>query len=176
MNADLHMAGELKSTGKGNLFGIFGEPEKSFFVRHAYFLGAKDPYKALKITLKAEIDSDAGATLHSDISRPFDRPEFRPDRRQGHKPPRRRGDEGFPFVITPRSTEEPLSDPNPPVSGGYRAPLRPRWHRRRSAASSCAPAHGGSRSVGGRGSPTPQLPGFGAVSPAEIASAGETFG
>ena len=75
MNADLHMAGELKSTGKGNLFGIFGEPEKSFFVRHAYFLGAKDPYKALKITLKAEIDSDAGATLHSDISRPFDRPE-----------------------------------------------------------------------------------------------------
>ena len=36
MNADLHMAGELKSTGKGNLFVIFGEPEKSFFVRHAY--------------------------------------------------------------------------------------------------------------------------------------------
>ena len=127
MNADLHMAGELKSTGKGNLFVIFGEPdidilpadtddaeagqlqvkingvdvfhpnsgevrshgadgiacwfidtdynEESFFVRHAYFLGANDPYKALKITLKAEIDPDAWATLHSDISRPFDRPE-----------------------------------------------------------------------------------------------------
>ena len=127
MNADLHMAGELKSTGKGNLFVIFGEPdidilpadtddaeagqlqvkingvdvfhpntgevrshgadgiacwfidtdynEESFFVRHAYFLGANDPYKALKITLKAEIDSDAWATLQSDISRPFDRPE-----------------------------------------------------------------------------------------------------
>ena len=126
MNADLHMAGELKSTGKGNLFVIFGEPdidvlpadtdnaeagqlqvkingvdvfhpntgevrshgadgiacwfidtdynEESFFVRHAYFLGANDPYKALKITLKAEIDPDAWATLHSDISRPFDRP------------------------------------------------------------------------------------------------------
>ena len=27
MNADLHMAGELKSTGKGNLFVIFGEPD-----------------------------------------------------------------------------------------------------------------------------------------------------
>jgi adenine-specific DNA-methyltransferase len=27
MNADLHMAGELKNTGKGNLFVIFGEPD-----------------------------------------------------------------------------------------------------------------------------------------------------
>ncbi len=30
-----------------------------FFVRHAYFLGANDPYKALKTTLKAEIDQEA---------------------------------------------------------------------------------------------------------------------
>ena len=127
MNADLHMADELKNTGKGNLFVIFGEPdidilpvggddadrgqlqvkingvdvfhpntgevrsdgadgiacwfidtdynEESFFVRHAYFLGANDPYKALKTTLKAEIDADAWESLHSDTSRPFDRPE-----------------------------------------------------------------------------------------------------
>ena len=122
MNADLHMADDLKNTGKGNLFVIFGEPdidllqaedgkvrvklngvdvfhpstgevqsdnadgiacwfidteynEESFFVRHAYFLGADDPYKALKTTLKAEIDEDAWSTLHSDISRPFDKPE-----------------------------------------------------------------------------------------------------
>jgi adenine-specific DNA-methyltransferase len=27
MNADLHMAGELKSTGTGNLFVVFGEPD-----------------------------------------------------------------------------------------------------------------------------------------------------
>jgi len=125
MNADLHMAEDLKNTGKGNLFVIFGEPdidildadpdsapgqlrvkvngvdvfkpnlgkiessstdeiacwfidtdynEESFFVRHAYFLGANDPYKALKTTLKAEIDEDAWTTLHSDISRPFDKP------------------------------------------------------------------------------------------------------
>jgi adenine-specific DNA-methyltransferase len=121
MNADLHMAADLKNTGKGNLFVIFGEPdieiqnadggqirvkvkgidifkphlgrveqsspdelacwfidtdynEESFFVRHAYFLGANDPYKSLKITLKAEIDEDAWDTLHSDTSRPFDRP------------------------------------------------------------------------------------------------------
>ena len=121
MNADLHMADDLKNTGKGNLFVIFGEPdidildaedgqiqvrvngvdvfhpntgeirsdgadgiacwfidtdynEESFFVRHAYFLGANDPYKALKTTLKAEINEEAWETLHSDISRPFDRP------------------------------------------------------------------------------------------------------
>jgi adenine-specific DNA-methyltransferase len=122
MNADLHMAEDLKSTGKGNLFVIFGEPdidilddssgqirvrikgidifkpqtgaveqsepdelacwfidtdynEQSFFVRHAYFLGANDPYSALKTTLKAEINEEAWATLHSDTSRPFDKPK-----------------------------------------------------------------------------------------------------
>jgi adenine-specific DNA-methyltransferase len=121
MNADLHMADDLKNTGKGNLFVIFGEPdidildsenakiqvkingvdvfhpntgevrsdgaegiacwfidtdynEESFFVRHAYFLGANDPYKSLKTTLKAEIDEDAWSSLNSDTSRPFDKP------------------------------------------------------------------------------------------------------
>ena len=105
MNADLHMAQDLKNTGKGNLFVIFGEPDidildaddgqiqvkvngvdvfhpntgeirsdnadgiacwfvdtdynnESFFVRHAYFLGANDPYKSLKTTLKAEINQE----------------------------------------------------------------------------------------------------------------------
>jgi adenine-specific DNA-methyltransferase len=126
MNADLHMAEDLKNTGKGNLFVIFGEPdisllpgnekaddgtvrvkvngvdvfkpqtgevvsdgadgiacwfidtdynEESFFVRHAYFLGANDPYSALKTTLKAEIDQEAWATLNSDTSRPFEKPK-----------------------------------------------------------------------------------------------------
>lgn len=48
---------------------------ESFFVRHAYFLGANDPYKALKTTLRAEIDAEAWASLHSDISRPFPKPK-----------------------------------------------------------------------------------------------------
>ena len=123
MNADLHMAEDLKNTGKGNLFVIFGAPditilpstddkdciqvkvngvdvfdpstgevrsdgadgiacwfvdtdydEESFFVRHAYFLGANDPYKALKTTLKAEINQEAWDSLNSDISRPFPKP------------------------------------------------------------------------------------------------------
>jgi adenine-specific DNA-methyltransferase len=48
--------------------------EESFFVRHAYFLGANDPYKALKTTLKAEIDEQAWQGLYSDTSRPFPKP------------------------------------------------------------------------------------------------------
>ncbi len=122
MNADLHMAEDLKNTGKGNLFVVFGEPdidllpqkdgrmcvkvkgvdvfkpqtgevvsdgadgiacwfidtdynEESFFVRHAYFLGANDPYGSLKTTLRAEIDAEAWATLYSDTSRPFAKPK-----------------------------------------------------------------------------------------------------
>ena len=92
MNPDLHMSEELKNTGAGNLFVVFGEPdiewnfdddgniivevlgidvfdpktgevrasgkddiaawfidtdynEESFFVRHAYFMGANDPFQ-----------------------------------------------------------------------------------------------------------------------------------
>ena len=48
--------------------------EESFFVRHAYFLGANDPYKALKTTLKAEIDQEAWESLYSDTSRSFPKP------------------------------------------------------------------------------------------------------
>ena len=48
--------------------------EENFFVRHAYFLGANDPYKALKTTLKAQIDAEAWESLHSDTSRPFEKP------------------------------------------------------------------------------------------------------
>jgi len=122
MNPELHMSDELKNTGAGNLFVVFGEPdikwdfnadgevvvevlgvdvfdpktgevrasgkddiaawfidtdynEESFFVRHAYFMGANDPYKSLKTALRAEIDEDAWATLYRDKSRPFPRPQ-----------------------------------------------------------------------------------------------------
>ncbi|QQS09696.1 MAG: site-specific DNA-methyltransferase [Phycisphaerales bacterium] len=131
MNAELHMGSELKATGKGNLFVIFGEPDiqvlppldapegaelkdydairvkingvdvfhpqtgeirsdgaegiacwfidtdynnESFFVRQAYFLGANDPYKALKTTLKAEVNEEAWKSLHSSTSREFAKP------------------------------------------------------------------------------------------------------
>ena len=46
----------------------------SFFVRHAYFTGAGDPYKTLKAALRADIDEDAWASFYSTVSCPFDMP------------------------------------------------------------------------------------------------------
>ncbi len=47
---------------------------ESFFVRHAYFTGAGDPYEKLKRALRAEVDEAAWAALYSTKSRPFDPP------------------------------------------------------------------------------------------------------
>ncbi len=49
--------------------------EESFFVRHAYFTGADEPYAKLKRALRAEIDEAAWSALYSTKSRPFDPPE-----------------------------------------------------------------------------------------------------
>ena len=122
MNADLHMADDLKNTGKGNLFVIFGEPdidllaeedgklrvkvngvdvfkpqtgevvsdgadgiacwfidtdynEESFFVRHAYFLGRQRSLQRAEDHAESRDRREAWATLHSDTSRPFDKPK-----------------------------------------------------------------------------------------------------
>lgn len=50
------------------------QTNRSVIERCILFLGANDPYKSLKSTLKAEINADAWATLSSDTSRPFDQP------------------------------------------------------------------------------------------------------
>ena len=71
-------SGEIRSDGAEGIACWFIDTDynaESFFVRHAYFLGANDPYKALKTTLKAEIDREAWETLHGDTSRPFERPQ-----------------------------------------------------------------------------------------------------
>jgi len=47
---------------------------ESFFVRHAYFTGANEPYDKLKRALRAEIDEAAWSALYSTTSRPFPRP------------------------------------------------------------------------------------------------------
>ncbi|MCL4369640.1 MAG: site-specific DNA-methyltransferase [Chloroflexi bacterium] len=123
INPDLAMGDTLlKSTGAGNLFMVFGEPDiemkrqqdgrlvleirgvdvydpttgqirsnstddiacwfidtdyngESFFVRHAYFTGADEPYEKLKRALRAEIDEAAWSALYSTVSRPFDPPQ-----------------------------------------------------------------------------------------------------
>ena len=69
--------GEIRSDSADGIACWFIDTDyngESFFVRHAYFLGARDPYKALKTTLKAEINREAWETLRSDTSRPFDKP------------------------------------------------------------------------------------------------------
>ena len=69
--------GEVRSSEPDDLACWFLDTDydmASFFVRHAYFLGARDPYKALKTTLRAEIDAEAWESLQSDTSRPFNRP------------------------------------------------------------------------------------------------------
>ena len=48
---------------------------ESFFVRHAYFTGAGEPYEKLKRALKAEVDEAAWSALYSTKSFPFDRPK-----------------------------------------------------------------------------------------------------
>ena len=70
--------GEVTSSGPDQIACWFIDTdynEESFFVRHAYFLGANDPYDALKRTLKAEIDANAWSTLNSDVSRAFPKPK-----------------------------------------------------------------------------------------------------
>ena len=120
MNVDLLMGEDLKKTGAGNLFTVFGEPDielaevdgklvvkikgvdvydpttgevrsndtgqialwmidtdyndEAFFVRHCYFTGGNDPYKRLKVALKAEVDAEAWESLYRTESRSFERP------------------------------------------------------------------------------------------------------
>ena len=72
--------GEVRSDGPEGIACWFIDTdynEESFFVRQAYFLGANDPYGALRTTLKAEIDPEAWASLNSDTSRPFPKPKNR---------------------------------------------------------------------------------------------------
>ena len=47
----------------------------SFFVRHAYFLGGKDPFDKLKTALKAEVDEDAWSSLYRTESCPCVKPK-----------------------------------------------------------------------------------------------------
>jgi adenine-specific DNA-methyltransferase len=69
--------GEIRSNSADDILCWFIDTdydEESFFVRHAYFTGADDPYERLKRALKAEIDATAWASLYSTHSRPFDPP------------------------------------------------------------------------------------------------------
>ena len=74
---DMYKGGEIVSSDADDIAVWFIDTDynyESFFVRHAYFPGANDPYKALKTTLKAEIDADAWESLKRIRSRPFPKP------------------------------------------------------------------------------------------------------
>ena len=47
---------------------------ESFFVRHAYFTGANDPYEQLRRALRADVDQAAWESLYRTVSRPFPPP------------------------------------------------------------------------------------------------------
>jgi adenine-specific DNA-methyltransferase len=69
--------GEIRSSSTDDIACWFIDTdynEESFFVRHACFTGADEPYAKLQRALKAEIDEDAWASLYSTSSRPFDPP------------------------------------------------------------------------------------------------------
>jgi adenine-specific DNA-methyltransferase len=46
----------------------------AFFVRHAYFTGADDPYDKLRRALRADISEESWSSVNATISRPFPRP------------------------------------------------------------------------------------------------------
>ena len=71
-------SGEVTSSDPDDIACWFIDTDysgESFFVRQAYFPGADVPYKALRSTLKGEIDEDAWESLKRTVSRPFARPK-----------------------------------------------------------------------------------------------------
>ena len=78
MGVDMYKGGQIESGDADDIAVWFIDTDynyESFFVRHAYFPGANDPYKALKTTLKAEVDQEAWDSLNRVRSRPFAKPK-----------------------------------------------------------------------------------------------------
>jgi len=70
--------GEIRSSSTDDIACWFIDTNyngESFFVRHAYFTGAEEPYEKLKRALRAEIDEAAWSALYSTTSYPFEKPE-----------------------------------------------------------------------------------------------------
>jgi adenine-specific DNA-methyltransferase len=70
--------GQIRSASTDDIACWFIDTDyngESFFVRHAYFTGAEEPYNKLKRALRAEIDEAAWSSIYSTVSRPFNKPE-----------------------------------------------------------------------------------------------------
>jgi len=69
--------GQIRSASTDDIACWFIDTDyngESFFVRHAYFTGADEPYDKLKRALRAEVDEEAWSALYSTVSRPFPAP------------------------------------------------------------------------------------------------------
>lgn len=69
--------GQIRSASTDDIACWFIDTDyngESFFVRHAYFTGADEPYEKLKRALRAEIDESAWSSLYRTTSRPFTPP------------------------------------------------------------------------------------------------------
>lgn len=70
--------GEIRSSSTDDIACWFIDTDyngESFFVRHAYFTGADEPYEKLKRALRVEVDESAWSSLYSTKSQPFDPPQ-----------------------------------------------------------------------------------------------------
>ncbi|MBF0291967.1 MAG: site-specific DNA-methyltransferase [Nitrospinae bacterium] len=70
--------GQIRSASTDDIACWFIDTDyngESFFVRHAYFTGAEEPYDKLKRALRADVDEAAWSSLYSTVSRPFAKPE-----------------------------------------------------------------------------------------------------
>ena len=69
--------GEVRTSSTDDIACWFIDTDyngESFFVRHAYFTGAEEPYDKLKRALRAEVDEAAWSALYSTKSRVFPKP------------------------------------------------------------------------------------------------------
>lgn len=69
--------GQVRSSSTDDIMCWFVDTDysgESFFVRHAYFTGADQPYDKLKRALRADIDEAAWSALYTTTSRPFPAP------------------------------------------------------------------------------------------------------
>ena len=70
--------GQIRSSSTDDIACWFIDTDyngESFFIRHAYFTGADEPYQKLRRVLRAEIDETIWSSLYATVSRSFAKPD-----------------------------------------------------------------------------------------------------
>ncbi|MFN8583283.1 MAG: hypothetical protein U0163_20195, partial [Gemmatimonadaceae bacterium] len=181
MNADLHMGGELKPTGKGNLFVVFGEPDieilhvddgtlrvhvkgvdvfdpttgevrserrRHRLLVHRHRLQRRELLRPSRLLPRPERSvrcaedntqgrnrlRRVGHTEQRDLA-PIPDAEERPNRREGHQPPRRRGHEGVQVGVA--ASADHSQPPRPSRKGPHDLPTSGSGHRGSGCCEAC---------------------------------------